>query len=186
MLLAIALGLVLGVGSAIGCSYAAFRSGGVHVGPWTTNVDIGSSAANPWLRSAVALGGLLALDRRETLYFTAFTDDSGEPLSRRCEYLLEGPPPRARWWSITAYGADSYLLPNLARRYSMGGGGDPEAPAIAAKVAPGSTPDVAIPLGDAPTSGGFSLTLRLYQPDETWVRAPETARLPALRRLRCR
>ncbi len=181
-----ALGVALGRGSAVAAGVTAFRAGGVAVGAWRTNVNIGSAAASPWLRAAVALGGVLALDRRETLYFTASDDDDGRGLSRRCAYRVEGPQPDARWWSVTVYGADAFLLPNRARRYSFGSGAVARGSALGFELAPRSDDPSVVPLGDAPTDGGFNLTLRLYEPSAEIARDPSRARLPRITRLRCR
>ena len=181
-----ALGVSLGLGSSVAAGVAAFRAGGVAVGAWRTNVNIGSAAASPWLRAAIALGGLLALDRRETLYFTASDDDAGRGLSRRCAYRVEGAQPDARWWSVTVYGADGFLIPNRARRYSFGSGAVARGEDVRFELAPRADDPAVVPLGDAPTDGGFNLTLRLYEPSAETARDPSRARLPHITRLRCR
>lgn len=182
----VALGVALGAGSAFFAGNASFRAGGVTVGAWRTNVNIGSTAASPWLRAAVALGGLLALDRRETLYFTASTDDRGEALTRRCEWTLEGPPIDARWWSVTVYGSDGFLLPNRARRYSQGSGSLAPGAPVRITLAPRSDDPIVVPLADAPDDGAFNLTLRLYQPSAEIARDPQRAALPHITRGACR
>lgn len=179
-------GFALGLGSAVACGIAAFRAGGVQVGPWTTNLDVGSRAASPWLRAGVALGGFLALDRSETLYFAAFDDDDGRTLSRRCSYRVEGDVPDARWWSVTVYGADGFLISNRARRYAFGASDGVRRGAVTMELAPRSDDPRVVPLGDEPADASFSLALRLYEPSPTIVRDPRRARLPRIRRLACR
>lgn len=179
------LGLALGLGSAGASGLAAFRAGGVSIGPWTANLNVGSEAASPWLRAAVALGGFLALDRSETLYFAAFEDDEGRGLSRRCSYRVEGDVPQARWWSVTVYGADGFLIPNRARRYSFGALDGVRDGRVAIELAPRSDSAAVVPLGDAPSAADFSLTLRLYEPSPSVAADPARARLPRIRRLRC-
>jgi len=179
-------GVALGVGTAVAAGAAAFRAGGVQVGPWTTNVDVGSRAASPWLRAAVAMGGFLALDRRETLYFRATADDGGRTLSRRCSYRVEGAAPAARWWSVTVYGSDAFLLPNRAHRYSFGSAALRPGQDVSFELAPRSDDAAVVPLGDAPVDGSFSLVLRLYEPAEGVVVDPASAQLPRVRRLGCR
>ncbi len=182
----VTLGVLLGVGSAVFAGIASFRGGGVAVGAWRTNVNIGSVAASPWLRAAVAIGGILALDRRETLYFTASTDDRGERLTRRCEWRLDGPPIDARWWSVTVYGSDGFLIPNRARRYSLGSGALAPGAPVRFTLAPRSDDPSVVPLADAPDDGAFNLTLRLYQPSAEIARAPQRAALPRITRGACR
>ena len=117
--------LSLAIGTALGLAltwYTAFRGampGGVTDGPWHTNLAIGASAGDALTRARVALHGLLALNRSETVYYTATADSQGARLDGGCTYRIAGRDPAARWWSITAYGPDDYLIPNPQHRYSV-------------------------------------------------------------------
>ena len=64
------------------------------------------------------MAGPLALNRSEAVYFIATTDGNGRTLRPQCTYRVEGRNFDARWWSITAYGADHHLIPNPRDRYS--------------------------------------------------------------------
>src|SRR5262245_22551598 len=125
MRIALKIVVVLAIGALLGLAVtwaSAIRGGwggAVSDGPWQTSLDTGSSAANMYQRARVAVHGLLALNRSETIYYTANTDSDGAPLTGACRYELTGRDPPARWWSITAYGADDYLIPNPAGRYSV-------------------------------------------------------------------
>lgn len=92
----------------------------VRIGPWGTSLAAGSASANPYLRAWIAKHALLALKKEETIYFSAYSDDDGEPLRGECDYRIEGRAPDARWWSITVYGEDDFLIPNEQGRYSWG------------------------------------------------------------------
>lgn len=180
--LVVMLALLLGVGSAAWVLARGVQRGGVHNGPWATNLKIGSAAADPWTRASVAIAGLLALSREETLYFTAFTDSSGAPLrTSRC-YRIAGRDPAARWWSITVYGADHYLIANPENRHSASMDGvarDADGGFVisAGRTAPASNP---LPLGARGADAPFSLTLRLYNPAPEAVAAPATTPLPSI------
>lgn len=157
--------------------------GGVFDGPWKTNLAVGSEQSDPYTRAAVALHGLFALNRRETIYYTATADSDGRRLDGGCRYAVEGGDPQARWWSITAYGADDFLIPNPAARYSV-------AKTTVARRADGS---FAVTVGGSAggsnwipvRAGSFSLTLRLYNPSPAVALDPEHAALPALKRVSC-
>jgi hypothetical protein len=95
------------------------KSGGVSDGPWRTSHYAGSRESSPYLRAYIAVHGLLALGREETIYYTAADDSEGQTLDGNCSYRVEGRDRPARWWSITAYGADDFLIPNPADRYSV-------------------------------------------------------------------
>ena len=120
ILAVIAFSLVAGIGSAWWSVRSGMERGGVENGPWSTNENIGSTAAGAYLRAGIAVGGLLALNRSETIYYTAVHDSDGAPLDSSCVYAVEGTDPAARWWSVTAYGADHFLIPNPRKRYAVG------------------------------------------------------------------
>ena len=69
---------------------------GVDAGVWRVNLLAGSTSADAYTRARIALGALLALDRRETLYYIARSDERGESLRADCRYRLSGPAPAAR------------------------------------------------------------------------------------------
>jgi len=165
--------LLMGLGSA----YWAINSGlgtALQNGAWHTDPNIGSEQADPYARAAVARAGLLALNKSETVYFTATLDDEGEPLSTACQYRLEGKPLATRWWSITAYAADHYLIANPQNRYSqaMNTVSRNADDSFTISVSPDGAGENGIPTGfiapssDENVGDSFSLTLRLYNPAE--------------------
>jgi hypothetical protein len=128
----------------------------------------------------VAADAPFALNRGETLYFNARVDDSGRRLLARCDYEIRGVPLDARWWSITAYGADNFLIPNSERRYSFTMANlRPESDGrftirASARKQPGNW----LPLGEG--GGGVSFTLRLYNPTRQIVADPRSVPLPSI------
>jgi len=109
---------ILTAAAAAGAGSAWFLTGSrglygerVTIGPWTTSLVIGAEAGDPWTRARIARTGLLALPRSEAVYFSANTDSSGEALRSTRRYRITGNmPPGVGLWSITAYGADDYLM----------------------------------------------------------------------------
>jgi hypothetical protein len=169
----------LGFGSA----WWAIRHTGVGAvanGAWQTDLTIGSPAAGPYTRARVALFGLFALNRSETIYFSANHDDDGQPLRGACRYLLSGTAPAARWWSITAYGDDQFLIANAPGRYSFNMKNvEPDAAGAFQFTAAGAEqPGHWLPTGMA----GYSLTLRLYNPAPDVVEHPDKIALPKIQR----
>jgi hypothetical protein len=187
-LAAILLSLALGLGSAFFAVRSGVAGGDVRNGAWRTNLTTGSADADLYTRARVAVGGLLALAPSETIYFNAVTDDAGEPLSARCDYALTGGELAARWWSITAYGADHYLIPNAAGRYSLGQTTIEREPdgAWRARVSTRKSAGNWLPSGDPGDAHAFALTLRLYNPDASVAAAPASASLPRIERETCR
>jgi hypothetical protein len=170
---------VLGLGSA----FWAVRSGGlgtVRNGAWTTNLAIGSTGADPYTRARVALFGLFALNRSETVYFDAMRDDAGEALRSACVYKISGTSLPARWWSITAYAPDQFLIANPAGRYSfnMKSVEPDESGAFSFTAAGSEQPGRWLPTGQ----DRFLLTLRLYNPAPEVVEHPDRLELPRIAR----
>lgn len=156
----------------------------IHNGPWRTSATTGSADANPYERAAIALAGLYALTRDEAIYYTAFTDSNGERLRGECRYRVQGTPPPARWWSITAYGADHYLVPNAADIYARNANTLPLAAdgRYTLTLSNDATADVGLP---SPVSGAFSLTLRLYNPAPQVLAQLATLALPTIELEHC-
>ena len=174
--------VALGAGSAWWVLRKASWAGSlVRVGPWTGSTLAGSTDADMYTRAKVALDSLLALGRDETMYYMARHDDVGQPLRSACSYRVEGLPPPARWWSITAYADDLFLFDAPNRQYSLNG-------STARLDASGR---FALVTGHMamdgwhwlPTPGqrGLVLTLRLYNPGSDLQAAPERLQPPSIK-----
>lgn len=187
LLAATVVALILGAGSALLLVRSSGLGGDVAVGPWRTSTIIGSAEADPYTRAKVAFAGLLALNRSETIYFTAARDEAGEKLRADCTYKIVGTDPPARWWSITLYGSDHYLLANPEDRYSYGGNtvAREEDGSFVIAVGPEKADGNWIPTGDGQTDDTFTLTLRLYNPEEAAARDPSGVVLPQIAKEAC-
>lgn len=184
LILAVVVATVFGVGSAILFADRIAASRTVRNGPWRVNLLAGSTDAGLYSRFAVARSGLLALNRSETVYFLATTDSAGKPLTGRCHYVVTGGRQPARWWSITAYGDDLFLVDNVRGRYSFSGGAllPDGALDFTLSVSPLRRPEPWLPVRE---KRPFSLLLRLYNPDPAITANPAVADLPAIRREGC-
>lgn len=182
--LSIAIAIVLGGGSALLSAERIFHSRTIKNGPWRTSLLAGSVLADPYTRAAVAQSGLLALNHSEAVYFLARTDGAGRPLKGACNYVLQGGPLPARWWSITAYGSDYFLIENRKERYSYTGKELlPEGEGrFVLSVSALRKPEPWLPVGE---QGHFSLLLRLYNPAAEVAADPAQADLPSIRREGC-
>jgi hypothetical protein len=177
VLVAIVLGSAIGIGSTILALKIGASVGAVKNGPWRTNLTVGSGQADMYTRAMVAVGGLLALNQSETIYYQALTDDSGQMFSGDNVYRIEGKVPDARWWSITLYGADYFLIPNELNRYSYSGNSvtyDRNGK-FTIHISKTRMPGNWLPLGDQKK---FFLSLRLYNPGESIRKSPATVELP--------
>ncbi len=143
----------------------------IQAGVWQGSILTGSIDADMFTRARVALTGLLALDRSETIYFVARTDNQLRPLRSRCTYKVSGSAPAARWWSITAYADDHFLFDAANRKFSFTSDSE-----FSFTTGPQETAGMQW----LPTPGdrGIELILRLYQPDATLQAAPASLRAP--------
>lgn len=182
---ALILGLFLGVASAMLAIEEVIRSTAIDNGPWMTNLTIGSEKASPYVRAATALHGLLALRQPEAIYYTALTDSKGSPLDGRCTYKVQGKAPDARWWSITTYGNDDYLIRNDLNRYSynMSNVTYDANGMFAIYISRDPQSGAWLPLG---TESKFSLCLRLYNPGQSVRDNPGKIELPVIVKEGCK
>ncbi|HMS20249.1 DUF1214 domain-containing protein [uncultured Sphingorhabdus sp.] len=178
------------LGLAGGTVYAVHQVRGADMGrqvtngPWSANTDQGTADASALTRARVALFGLLALPAKEAMYFIARTDSEGKPLDGRCIYTVNGGELDARWWSITLYKGEGWLVKNEANRWSVGGNA-PERDANgnwSFTVSPQSVDGVWLPTGRTPQ---FDLTLRTYHPKGALLNDPAKAKLPTIKRETC-
>lgn len=183
VLAVLVVGIVLGLFATWATVVRGTMAGGVADGPWKTSLYAGSAEGGPYLRASIAVHGLLALNRQETIYYTATSDSDGAALSGACLYSIVGRDPPTRWWSITAYGADDYLIPNAAGRYSVSmnsvarrGDGT-----FAITVSKDEAAANWIPVADAP----FNLSIRLYNPAAAVAADPAHVALPVIRKVHC-
>jgi hypothetical protein len=178
LLLALA-ALALGLASAAVAIGTVARRGAVRAGPWATSTTVGSAAAGPYERAATAVHALFVLNRSQTVYYRAWIDDAGAPLRAHCAYEVRGRPPAARWWSLTAYGADDYLIPNALGRHSFTqrtAALEPDG-SFVVRASAGPQPGNWLPLAGR---GRVSFTLRLYNPAPDLAARPAAAALPAI------
>ncbi|WP_406237567.1 DUF1254 domain-containing protein [Nocardia sp. NBC_01009] len=138
---------------------------------WVFDRDIGTYGTNYMLRANVAWHGLGANLPEDAIYPTLFgsADLNGVPANFRLHFPPGQLPPVEAFWSLTAYGADGFLVPNPANIYAIGH----QVPV--AYNADGSVdlaiqhrdPGARVPTGNwlpIPEAGQFSLTMRLYVP----------------------
>lgn len=176
--------VVLGLGSAYVAVKSATPAGSVvKNGPWSANLAAGGTNADNYTRTAVAIAGLLALNKVETIYYGTTEDSAGEPFDPKCGYRIEGRDPDARWWSITAYANDHFLIDNPQKRYSV-------SKTSAVRAADGSfVIRVSTAQQDqnwiAASPDGFQLTLRLYNPGQTVRDDPGGVALPTITKEAC-
>ncbi|MBX3490657.1 DUF1214 domain-containing protein [Parvibaculum sp.] len=159
--------------------------GNYRAGPWTTSIVFGSVDADMYTRARVALFGLLALDKRETMYYRAGIDSNGDALTGNCTYRLEGADLAAHWWSITAYDADSFLIANERDVFSFSQTTTAREPdgsfVIRISADPQEKNWLPVKVGES-----FDLLARFYNPEASVYADPAAAVLPSIVKETCR
>ena len=179
-----ALGLALGLGSALWVLLERRPGGGTRVGAWSIDLDVGGEQGGPYVRAITATQGLLAMSQREAVYFLALADDDGRGLDPDCAYEIAGGDFPAAWWSITAYDG-SYLAQNADDHPSV------DATSIERADDRTWTARLAGRRGSAANwislqgSSAPNLLLRLYVPEESVLDDPTSVPVPTVRRLGC-
>lgn len=154
----------------------------IQIGAWTTNTRAGSSAANALTRARIAINSILAMDRKEAIYFFSSRDDLGNPLDPNLDWEIRGRGFDCRWWSFTLYDEEQQLIESLSRRYSVHS--DNVVPE------PDGSYRIVISRGNPGTnwlaSGHahrLTLTIRLYNPSQAVLDDVGRVALPSIRRL---
>lgn len=177
-------GIALGFGLAAHNIRSGALGSNARIGAWETGRDLGTADQGALTRAVVALRGILALPAAEARYYNAGVDDGGQPLSGKCRYRVTGGALPARWWSLTLYDSQGYLVANPADTFSIGSAALPpgEANRWTVLVAPDRQPGHWLPTGrDAP----FALTLRAYLPADGGQGNFTAAQLPSIRKEGC-
>jgi hypothetical protein len=185
-ILCLVIAAMLGLGSAIwAINHLPAKTALVANGAWHTSQAFGSSRADWYTRALVARTGLFALNRSETIYFIAQSDNSGRPLHSGCEYSIEGRDLNTRWWSLTAYGEDHFLIPNKEKRYSINGHNVMAEAGGRFKITLSPTPKGSnwLPAGD---QDQIYLALRLYNPEPEIYKNIGRIQLPSIIRAECK
>ena len=89
------------------------------MGPWDGWDSEGNPNADPYTKAHVARSGRLPLTSTIARYFVARTDGAGHTLTSDCQYLIQGAPLNARWWSLAVYDQYGGLIENPSARYSF-------------------------------------------------------------------
>ncbi len=177
VMIALLLGPIAGYWTAIKAYKRISARASIGNGPWYANLAAGSEKVDPYTRVSVAKNGILALRQSETIYYSARKDDQGNWLNGDKVYRIEGKKPDARWWSITLYGTDHFLIPNELNRYSynMNNVEYDENGRFSFYVSNTPREGAWLPLNN---NKRFVLTLRLYNPGDSIRNNPAKVELP--------
>ena len=123
LLLGTLFALVVAAAVGLGATYFALTRGSAFgaltIGSWTAWPKTGTTEADPYARASIARTGRLPIALGDGLTFLAKTDDHGRRLDGRCDVILSGVTPAARFWTLTLYSPDGELVANSINRYDF-------------------------------------------------------------------
>src|SRR5437764_3147287 len=93
--------------------------GGVTIGAWTAWPKSGTAGIDPYARAMVARTGELPVGSGDGVAFYARTDNDGESLDGRCDVLVSGITPQARFSTLNLYDPDGRLVAHCVRPQSF-------------------------------------------------------------------
>ena len=184
--------VILGAGLALGLglwtAWLAVRSpapiDAILLGSWQAWPNAGTESVDPYSRARLARTGEIPLGSGEGLMLLAQTDDSGEPLTSRCDYRIEGQTPPARLWTLSVEDIEGRVVAD-------GGNVSALSSDVLLRAPDGNFEIVLSPTTKAGNwifTGNASrirVVVRLYDTTARLVTAMTTLTMPRIRRERC-
>src|SRR3954466_5370100 len=93
--------------------------GTLTIGAWTARPRTGTSEIDPYARASIARSGELPVGTGDGVAFSAAKDDKNRPLDGRCDVVVSGVTPAARFWTLTLYDPKGQLVANSLQRYGF-------------------------------------------------------------------
>lgn len=115
-LLALVIAAIVGLGTTWLTLTRGVTFGAIQIGAWTAWPKTGTRDIDPYARAAIARSGELPIGSGDGVAFYARADDSGRPLDGRCDVLVTGTTPQARFWTLTLYDPQGKLIGNAIDR----------------------------------------------------------------------
>ena len=118
-LVALALAAAVGLGSTWMTTTRGTELGTLTIGGWTARPRIGTTDIDPYSRATITRNGELPIGTGDGIAFTARVDDKKKPLDGRCDVVVSGVTPAARFWTLTLYDDKGRLVANSLQRYGF-------------------------------------------------------------------
>ena len=184
-LLALVIAAAVGVGATWMTTTRGTELGTLTIGAWTARPRIGTVDIDPYSRATITRNGELPIGTGDGIAFMANADDKKKPLDGRCDVVVSGVTPPARFWTLALYDSKGRLVANSLQRYGFtseeiirGADGSFEV-RIASRSRAGNW---------LPTGGieRYALMLRLYDtPVGVATRTPRDAPMPSIATAGC-
>jgi hypothetical protein len=116
---ALVLAAAVGLGSTWMTTTRGTELGTLTIGAWTARPRTGTTDIDPYSRATITRNGELPIGTGDGIAFTANTDDKKKPLDGRCDVVVSGVTPAARFWTLTLYDNKGHLVANTLQRYGF-------------------------------------------------------------------
>lgn len=118
-LTALLLATVVGLGATWMTTTRGTEIGALTIGPWTARPRTGTADVDPYSRATIVRNGELPIGTGDGVAFTATADGKKKPLDGRCDVVVSGVTPPARFWTLTLYDRKGHLVANSLQRYGF-------------------------------------------------------------------
>lgn len=118
-LFALAVAAAVGLGLTYFALTRGAAFGALEIDSWNAFPKTGTVEADPYARASIARTGRLPIALGDGVSFTVQEDDDGKALDGRCDVVLNGITPTARYWTVTLYNKDGGLIANSVSRYGF-------------------------------------------------------------------
>jgi hypothetical protein len=118
-IVALALAAAVGLGSTWMTTTRGTELGALTIGAWTARPRTGTVDIDPYSRATITRNGELPIGTGDGIAFTALTDDKKKPLDGRCDIVVSGVTPAARFWTLALYDTKGRLVANALQRYGF-------------------------------------------------------------------
>ncbi len=176
---------VVGLGMTLSTATTGVNVGTLKIGAWTARPKTGTSDIDPYARATVVRSGELPVGTGDGVTFNATTDDAKRPLDGRCDVVVSGITPAARFWTLTLYNPQGELVANALQRYGFTSEEIVRAAdgSFKVRVAPRARAGNWLPTGGLDR---YVLALRLYDtPVGVSTRSQKEAPMPSIATMEC-
>jgi hypothetical protein len=118
-LLALVIATAVGLGATWLTATRGTDFGTLRIGAWTARPKTGTADVDPYSRASIARAGDLPIGQGDGVAFLAITDDKKKPLDGRCDVVVSGVTPAARFWTLTLYDLKGHCVANSLQRYGF-------------------------------------------------------------------
>jgi hypothetical protein len=119
VLLALVIAIVIGLGATWIAVTRGTDVGTLTIGAWTARPGTGAADIDPYSHAMIAQSGELPIGTGDGIAFLATADDKQRPLDGRCDVVVSGVTPAARFWTLTLYDRKGHLVANSLQRYGF-------------------------------------------------------------------